>query len=268
MCYCCSSPFVFPFSDIHLPKCHPQPERVIPSRVTRHDFPLVGWRGLVCGECGGCSDRAHNSVYGEQFCSNTSCLFLKYKWRPLLNEARVILCPILRTWKWQYITIPYRNPLNTEKRKRGRGISYSLNRVGIVLNKFDEIAVSWLMFNVSGSAWFESLFGYRLTWPRKWEPWEWSWPFSPIYCRSSPVEIKSRIQDNKSKNVPNNNKTSGAVWLRSIVFNCKWWENFAYLGKEGAEKNIWSNMCSRILEEQNKWRSEEIIWRIEHSNRK
>jgi len=29
-------------------------------------------------------------------------------------------------------------------------------------------------------------------------------------------------------------------------------EKFAYLGKEGAEKNIWSNMCSRILEEQNK----------------
>jgi len=29
-------------------------------------------------------------------------------------------------------------------------------------------------------------------------------------------------------------------------------KNFAYLGKEGAEKNIWSNMCSRILEEQNK----------------
>jgi len=24
-----------------------------------------------------------------------------------------------------------------------------------------------------------------------------------------------------------------------------------YLGKEGAERNIWSSMCSRILEEQN-----------------
>jgi len=39
------------------------------------------------------------------------------------------------------------------------------------------------------------------------------------------------------------------------------------LGKEGAEKNIWFNMCSRILEEQNKWRGEAIIWRIGHSNR-
>jgi len=29
-------------------------------------------------------------------------------------------------------------------------------------------------------------------------------------------------------------------------------ERIVYLGKEGAEKNIWSNMCSRILEEQNK----------------
>jgi len=147
LCYCCSSPFVFPFSDIHLPKCHPQPERVIPSRVTRHDSPLVGWRGLGCGDCGGCSDRAHNSVYGEQFCSNTSCLFRKYKWRPVLNEARVILCRILPTWKWQYITMPYRNPLNTEKRKTGRGISCSLNLMGIVLNKLYEIALSWLMFN-------------------------------------------------------------------------------------------------------------------------
>ena len=81
------------------------------------------------------TDRAHNSVYGEQFCSNTSCLFRKYKWRPVLNEARVILCPILRTWKWQYITMTYRNPLNTEIRKTGRGISCSLNRMGIVLNK-------------------------------------------------------------------------------------------------------------------------------------
>jgi len=26
-------------------------------------------------------------------------------------------------------------------------------------------------------------------------------------------------------------------------------------------------MCSRILEEQNKWRSEVIIWRTGHSNR-
>ena len=40
-----------------------------------------------------------------------------------------------------------------------------------------------------------------------------------------------------------------------------------YLGKEGAEKNIWFNMCSRILEEQNKCRSEAILWRIGHSNR-
>jgi len=40
-----------------------------------------------------------------------------------------------------------------------------------------------------------------------------------------------------------------------------------YLGKEGAEKNIWSNMCSRILEQENKRRSEAIIWRIGHSNR-
>jgi hypothetical protein len=31
-----------------------------------------------------------------------------------------------------------------------------------------------------------------------------------------------------------------------------WQEKFAYLGKEGAEKNIWSKMCSRILVEQNK----------------
>jgi hypothetical protein len=38
------------------------------------------------------------------------------------------------------------------------------------------------------------------------------------------------------------------------------------LAKEGAEKNISSNMCSGILEEQNKWRSEAIIWRIGHSN--
>ena len=37
----------------------------------------------------------------------------------------------------------------------------------------------------------------------------------------APVEIKSRIQDNKNKNVENNNKTSGAVWLRSMVFNGK-----------------------------------------------
>jgi hypothetical protein len=132
LCYCCTSPFVFPFSDIHLPKCHLQPGRVIPSRVTRHDFPLVGWRGLGCGECGVCSDRAHNSVYGEQFCSNTSCLFRKYKWRPVLNEARAILRPILRTWKWQYITMPYRNPLNTAMRRTRRGISCSLNRMGIL----------------------------------------------------------------------------------------------------------------------------------------
>ena len=39
------------------------------------------------------------------------------------------------------------------------------------------------------------------------------------------------------------------------------------MGKEGAEKCNWSNMCSRIQEEQNKWRSEAIIWRIGHSNR-
>ena len=70
------------------------------------------------------------------------CLFRKYKWRPALNEAWVILFPILRTWKWQYVTMPYRNPLNTEKRKTGNEISCSLNRVGIVLNKLYEIAVS------------------------------------------------------------------------------------------------------------------------------
>jgi len=39
------------------------------------------------------------------------------------------------------------------------------------------------------------------------------------------------------------------------------------LGKEGAEKNIWSDMCSGILEEQNRWRSAAVIWRIGHSNR-
>jgi len=38
----------------------------------------------------------------------------------------------------------------------------------------------------------------------------------------APVEIRSRIQDNKNKTVQNNNKTSGAVWLRSMVFNGKW----------------------------------------------
>ena len=38
----------------------------------------------------------------------------------------------------------------------------------------------------------------------------------------APVEIKSRIQDNKNKNVQNNNRTSGAVWLRSMVLNGKW----------------------------------------------
>ena len=42
------------------------------------------------------------------------------------------------------------------------------------------------------------------------------------YSVLTPVEIKSRIQDNKNKNVQNNNKTSGAVWLRSMVFNGKW----------------------------------------------
>jgi len=40
-----------------------------------------------------------------------------------------------------------------------------------------------------------------------------------------------------------------------------------YLGKDGAEKNIWCNMCSGILQEQNKCRSEAIVWRIGHSNR-
>ena len=42
-------------------------------------------------------------------------------------------------------------------------------------------------------------------------------------------------------------------------------KKFAYLGQEVAEKNIWSNICSRILEEQNKWRSEAIIWRTGHT---
>ena len=65
----------------------------------------------------------------------------------------------------------------------------------------------------------------------------------------------------------NNNTTSGAVWLRSMVFKGKCWEKFPYLGKEGGEKNIWSNMCSRILEEQDKLRSEAIIWRIGDSKR-
>jgi len=75
-----------------------------------------------------------------------------------------------------------------------------------------------------------------------------------IFCLLNivPVEIKSHIQDNKNKKAQNNNKTSGAVLLRSMVLNGKWSEKFVYLGKEGAEKNIWSNMCSRILEEQNK----------------
>ena len=41
--------------------------------------------------------------------------------------------------------MPYRNPLNTEMRNAGRGISCSLNRVGIVLNIFYEIAESCLM---------------------------------------------------------------------------------------------------------------------------
>jgi hypothetical protein len=36
------------------------------------------------------------------------------------------------------------------------------------------------------------------------------------------VEIKSRIQDNKNKNAQNNNRTSGAVWLRSTVFDGEW----------------------------------------------
>jgi len=66
--------------------------------------------------------------------------------------------------------------------------------------------------------------------------------YMPMY------HVKSRIQENKNKNAQNNNKTSGAVWLRNMVFNGKWWENFVYLGKEGAEKSIWSNMCSGILE--------------------
>ena len=52
----------------------------------------------------------------------------------------------------------------------------------------------------------------------------------------APVEIKNRIQDNKNKNAQNNNKTSGAVWLRSMVFNGERLDKFAYLGKEGAEK--------------------------------
>jgi hypothetical protein len=50
------------------------------------------------------------------------------------------------------------------------------------------------------------------------------------------------------------------------VFIGEWWEKYGYLGKEVAEKNIWSNMCSRLLDEQNKWRSEVIIWRTGHSN--
>ena len=37
----------------------------------------------------------------------------------------------------------------------------------------------------------------------------------------APVEIKSRNQNSKNKNVQNNNKTSGTVWLRSTVFNGK-----------------------------------------------
>jgi hypothetical protein len=150
-----------PFSDIHLPKCHPQPERVTPSRVTRHDFPLLGWLG-VGEECGKCSDTAHNNVYGEQFCSNTSCLFHKYKWRPVLNEGRVILFPMLPAWKWQNITMPYRNPLNWEKKKTATGISRSLNRVYIILNKPYKTTVSCLMFNAFRSARFESLHGHRL----------------------------------------------------------------------------------------------------------
>jgi len=61
--------------------------------------------------------------------------------------------------------------------------------------------------------------------------------------------------------------TSGAVWLRSVVFNGEWWEKFANLRKGRCWENIWSDMCSRIVEEQNRWRSEAIVWRIGHSNR-
>jgi hypothetical protein len=39
------------------------------------------------------------------------------------------------------------------------------------------------------------------------------------------------------------------------------------LSKEGAEKNIWSNIFGGILEEQNERGSEAIIWRNGHSNR-
>jgi len=49
-----------------------------------------------------------------------------------------------------------------------------------------------------------------------------SLPEDPTLLSIAPVEIKSSIQDNKNKNVQNNNKTSGAVWLRSMVFNGKW----------------------------------------------
>ena len=44
----------------------------------------------------------------------------------------------------------------------------------------------------------------------------------------APVEIKSRIQDNKNKNVQNNNEISGAVWLRTVeLYGSEQWSCMA-----------------------------------------
>jgi hypothetical protein len=162
---------LLPLSNIQLPKCHPQPERVLPSRVTRHDFPLVKWRRSGCGECGDAATQlipvfmVNNSAVIQVACfANTNgVLFLmKLEWFSVLYSVvesdSISQCLIV-------------NPLNRENRKTGRGISCSLNRVDFILNKLYQISVSFLMFNASGSARFGSLLGYRLIWPGEWRLW-------------------------------------------------------------------------------------------------